>query len=716
MSNNTSTYVTFSALDYKGIDSLSSYALSVTPLKFIPDIPQTKNTGLLWEFGDGTYSYSFSAEKYYKFPGRYNVRLIQYDCNDNATISSDEKTILIYDYYPLTFSIYPAFNYIKCGQISGPIEFKCQYPWYQPKLDIFYSVDDSNDLNFWAISAEKFSHLESYNSFFKKTYNYNLSSYQYEEIDRIVTNVSPVYLKVKDGTIIHTVSNVSGACYAGMEGWTSTYFKSDEVSPKITIDLKYDKTNFKNLYEDDFNYLNNLGLTYETAVSSNTPSDLSITSNGLDGEGYPITSFDIEKIKFYKTKIPFVVKIKDAYNFSVKNFDSMPLSALSIELYYSNEIDNSILIDPSGEVLTDELENVVMVDGAEAYEEVHIISPFQYTLSSLNYTLSSLNSHGGSFRGYLYFDELSSVLTGVKIKVSGSFMNDQNETYSLSGESSSFNLFSPKYYDIFKKNEDYNAEETLKDLRFQEVLIDKNILFEDFLGTILGDENSDYNDIGIKTYEKIANFIQNTEDLDTSELEFLNSMTEMINYNDFFEERYEYPEKVKRLVNLLSIDKSKLLGYKNQFDENLDSRDHLSHDTYGKNTGDRIDPFSYVVRITTPIVAKEKFSEEYVMLNTYQPYEVVGTTTYPLSNYSSDWGWPLVLPTSFSFDDIENYYEFYEYVDGKDNTIVDGVVDFDNDKTTIDYDISQDTLNKSYGVKEHMFVDTLYRTLSLIEV
>jgi len=102
MSNST-IYITFSAIDYKGVDSLSSYALPITPLIFVPDLEDTINTKMVWDFGDGTIAKSFSASKFYEFPGKYTISLIQYDCNNNAMISSVTKTIVIYDYIPLTF-------------------------------------------------------------------------------------------------------------------------------------------------------------------------------------------------------------------------------------------------------------------------------------------------------------------------------------------------------------------------------------------------------------------------------------------------------------------------------------------------------------------------------------------------------------------------------------------------------------------------------------
>jgi hypothetical protein len=129
-------------------------------------------------------------------------------------------------------------------------------------------------------------------------------------------------------------------------------------------------------------------------------------------------------------------------------------------------------------------------------------------------------------------------------------------------------------------------------------------------------------------------------------------------------------------------------------------------------------------------VALEKFSNTYILLNTYRPSTTetipltdefgniltdefgnilgsiyVYTTNYPLSAYSSDWGWPLVLPAVFDFADIEKYYLFFDYVEQYDNTVLDGVLDFDNDRTTV----ALSAVN--VDIFKHMSMDVLYQTL-----
>lgn len=725
---NTTTKIPFSAIDYKGLDSLSSYALSVTPFRFISSTEYTKNTRMVWDFGDGTISKAFSAEKYYKFPGKYLVTLVQYDCNNNAMISSETKTVTIYDYYPLTmvpinyayvvtetgeFVVKDDGGYVlasllnldvKCGQIEGEVQITNTFPAYQPSLDIYYSIRNSDSLNYWDIEDYKFSHLESYHSLFEKIYNYSLSSYQFNEIEKITPVVEEIYIKNDSGQLIRCNPLDSGSCFAGLTGISEFYFKNDTVEDQILLDLFYDKTNYVNPYQPNFKYLNNLGVTLSAVVADNTPTYLSITSNGLDGEKFLIDSFEINPIKYQNVYIPFVVKIKDFFNFSVKNFPQIHLSALDITVVAYGELALAI---ENGELLLTE-------DGEEIYATGTPVplSLSSYDIISLNSTLSA-QSFGGAFRGAIKFPTSDEVLTNIKIQVSGSFTNDQAQTFTLSGESNVFNVYPSNYFDIYKKNENFNATETIKDLRFQETLLDKTVLFDDFIGGILGSDLT-HEEIGIKTYEKIANYVQNTQDLDKCEVDFLESLGAFVNYNDFADEKHVYPEKIKRLVNLLSIDKNKLLGTSNKFRENFDIKGRTSKTEYGRNIGDKIDPFTYIADYLTPIVALEKFSNEYVLLNTYQPVESTLSLVYPLSTYNSDWGWPLVLPVDFTFSDIGKYYEFFEYVDEIDGTVLGGVVDYDNSKTTIGSPIQYSDMYGDNGVIEHMFMDTLYQSLSLV--
>lgn len=735
----TSTTISFSSIDYKGNNSLSSYAIPLTPILFIPNSDElslsvSNSHKVVWDFGDGTLSKSFSATKNYNFPGVYTVNMIVYDCNNNAQISTESKQIYIYDYIPFTFNINNSNSgylidemgsytvspngdkiYIndpilelKCGQITGPFLFNCTYPSYQPTSNIFYSVSGSNCENYWDINHNKFSHLDTYQAIYDRTYNHHLSSFQYVEIDKIEIDSYDVYARLVDNKINICHEGDLGAVLIGRKGSKNIYLKSDKISNNVFWKFSFDKTNnVLPIYRLNTNHLNNLGVTMKLDVVDNPPTKLSITSNGLDGEGYEIESFHVNPIKYYNTKIPFVVKLKNINNFSIKNFDKVQLSSLNINL--TSKILNSF------ELLYDNILLSYNGNGILYSSDETLLSSSDYDIFSLNHTLSAQDS-GGSFRGYITFPSISSnkILKDIIIQISGNFISSQLSSYTLTGESNKFSVYPDNYFDVYKKNENFNAEQTLMDLRFQETMFEKDVLFKNFLGGVLGNENSDHNGLGLKIYEKISNFVSNTQDIDNCEVDNINSLGTMMSYNDINEENYQYPENIKRLLNLTSISKNNLIGTSNKFNQNLDIRGRTSKNEYGINIGDIIDTLTYRVSAGTPIVALEKFSNTYNLLNTYQPISAVGSTVYSLSSYNSNFGWPMVLPLDFTFKDFDKYYLFFEYIEKIDGSFVGGLVDFGNEKTTIDSNISQKDLFIDNGIVDGLFSESLYKSLDLI--
>jgi hypothetical protein len=123
-----------------------------------------------------------------------------------------------------------------------------------------------------------------------------------------------------------------------------------------------------------------------------------------------------------------------------------------------------------------------------------------------------------------------------------------------------------------------------------------------------------------------------------------------------------------------SISKNKLIGYNNKFKENFDIKGFSSKEIFGTNLGDEINTDTYIISAGTPIVALEKFSNRYVLLNTEQPTEETGLSAYMLSGYNANWGWPLVLPDIYQYSDLKKYYLFFEYQSGYENTLVDNTI------------------------------------------
>jgi len=273
---------------------------------------------------------------------------------------------------------------------------------------------------------------------------------------------------------------------------------------------------------------------------------------------------------------------------------------------------------------------------------------------------------------------------------------------------------------INKINENFDQAASYKSYILQESLFDKNILLDDFIGQIVGDYNSPPEVLGKTIYERIANFNANTTDPETCTIESLKSLAQQygLQYYDFTS---GYPSKLRRSVDLLSINHSKLFGSTNQYSQNFG----LSTFRYdlGSNLGGEISIDTGTFVVGQPVVAFEKFSEKYKLIsNTIIPetngVPVVLGEQYPLSGVNYYWGWGLVTGNrAQSGIDIKPYYMFYQYNPYTTNNVVDNVIDFNNPLTTIlPTDNNYQEWNKYGGIMETVLARALYEGLELYKV
>jgi hypothetical protein len=482
--------------------------------------------------------------------------------------------------------------------------------------------------------------------------------------------------------------------------------------------VKDPESNFYNIPDLQFNVLNNISDNIVLGINNNLPpTKLVFSTNGVDGIGVNDTTFGINTINYTNQKIYFVVRLKNVDNFQIKNaprldfYDNTDLYSIGLSCF--DEFDQSV--------------------------NTTFVSKFDKETSL-----------GGFFKGYFLID---TPINNIKLK--GEVLT---ETGTVTGVSNNFNVYDKSgLYDYRKINEDNDQQSNYKNLIFQDILLNKENFFDNFLGTIVGNLSSNPNSLGIKIYEKISNFVSNNSDIDFSNFDSFNSMLDNL---DISVEEYRtiFPPDLKRLVDNLSINLSKQKGQKNQFNQNFDDKGYQNSNFYGLNKGNALPVLTTVLtagRDTSYIVAKENFSGKYKLLNTnilsaYDPrFTDLNSFTYNLSTYNNTWGWGLILPDNLGkrnyiilqrgtkrdflalqdgdrlrtqdFDSfegdistLENFYTFYDYISSTEDSYLQKYIDFDNPNTSVGNLNSFSSYSSDSGVIDELVLNLLtQKTVSL---
>lgn len=361
---------------------------------------------------------------------------------------------------------------------------------------------------------------------------------------------------------------------------------------------------------------------------------------------------------------------------------------------------------------------------------------------SLQYFKSDVDRYGFSSRSIKIPKIVDTITNKIQDKITG--YGDWNgfrhinkyehliaDTVYLEGISNTFSIFNSTSgeYDIRKVNENFDALQQIKSYRFQEYLSNDDRLFDGIIGSALGTLSSNPTELGKLIYEKISNFTDNVANIDSCNLKTLKSMYTMLNEDlyEFTNNNLHLPADVNRLIDLFSIKFSKLKGSRNKFSQNFKDNGYINEDIvanggipiYGINKGKELDFQTTILSAGFNIIAFEKFSETYTILNTdilssaYINFLDGYIKTYHLSSYHPYWGWGLVLPDTYEQNDITKYYKFYEYVDNYDNTQTEGIINWADKYTTISEYI---TSKKQWDdIRENMLVYSLAKGLGVVK-
>ena len=475
---------------------------------------------------------------------------------------------------------------------------------------------------------------------------------------------------------------------------TSSNGVTNRTNNIINIFANFDTTavtdperEYYNLPRNELPVLNQVTASARIKILDNTKIDkIAISTTGIDGIGYTDKTFNLDTNYFKNQIIYFTTRVKTVNNYPAKFVENL---SLVDSLCANTSTNNSIfleLVDSNDTTLT--------------------------TIFSSDFGSLSADTLGGYFKGAFQYNNIGN---NIKIKA-----RVRSNNTIIRGESNLFNIVPAISGKEFRKiNEDNDQRENFVSYLYQPNLRNNPKFFTDFIGQIVGD-SVDPNTLGVKIYEKISNFLLNSNDIDYANIDNLISSLKLIdsNVNKFSE---KYPASLKRIVDFFSVNRSKIKPIKNYFNQSFDNKGRPSTGL-GKNLGSEIsitDTLSGGINFK-PIVAYEKFSERYYLLNTdptsASDFRYLGTNkTFEISSYNTRWGWGLVLPTGIgnftylrdasgnnlvlennfrildqpggkSTSEITEYYTFYEYISSIDNSNLFAFYDDNNINSNLIFD------------------------------
>lgn len=727
--------IQFDVIDYTGTNVLSTYTLDITPLNFIPNFSTSSllssaqsisNNLIHWDFGDGSFSTGITASHVYNWPGSYNVTLTIYDGNGNAYDSSFNPTIQVYDFIPTSLTWQPYSLSALNAKIMGPFTVNVFNSWQSyPALSStgytinFYASGAGGDrINANNFYSNKWSHLRTLNQFFAIENLFN--NQQYVTIDSLSTIQTIIYANIQNNNLQVCAPDDPGAIVAGTTGYCCVYYADDSIKDIITNSPIYlfatiDSSKFHDIFTQRtnlFNYIDYPQIGYQNLApavislqrnsSYYTPATaLAISTTGITGEGTLVAStssiFNIPTICWQNTQIPYVITLKDINNFTTKFYP--PLSSSTANSSAMGLTANNV---QTGIIYYDQYGNIFPLPGVTFVED--FIAP------------GAVQQLGSFYKGYFTSQNtaLSCALTASLVVVDPySITTNTPVTAVLSAISNTFTIYSTGgQYNIAKINENWDMANYYKSLRFQEPLLGYDNFFTTFLGSIVGDINSYPYELGKTIYEKISNFVSNKSDIEYSNVDALLAFCSELSVQ-FEQYSYNYPPQLRRIVDILSIKQQKLWGTQNTYNNNFNNGIKLYTDrSIGSNLGIKLSPSS-IITIGTPIVANEKFSGNYTLVNNISSYYFTNSAV-SLSSYTSDWGWNLIAPNSVTGTAISAYYDFYSYKNVPNNTFYDNLINWSDTLTTLNP--SQSSYNAwsgDNGIMQNIISYELTRGLNL---
>ena len=677
------------------------------------------NKRVVWDFGDGTFGTDLTAKHYYKTPGIYKVTSYFFNNTGGVYKNTVIPTITCYNFIQDTFNVTISSEFLTSGQyiltagrIENPFLITTKSSWQNvtdPETNTtvygLRLLSGTQDYFLQKLDTNKYGHLYPYSSFYDVDYDNN-----FVEVNEAIIETTPIYCTLSSSKVVITTKDAVSSVFCGVSGSKVVYVKDDRPGNReITV------------FKKSFDYNNTLPIIFDCSFLADEITKLAISSNGITGEGKVNNTFDIDSVKYVGQKINFIVTLKDKNNFTIKSninlANSINDAYPNISLYSLNEQGVS---DPTLGTFTTNFSYLSTLTAG------FFRGTFTPSVTANNISIGVITNFGDGtfitlddFGFYISLDDSNTMIT---------LDDSTTPTVTLSTRSSTFTVYpSTGNNRIAKINEDFDFSGTLKDLRYQEFLLDKTVLFDDFLGTAFGVASSEPTSPGKLAYEKIADFTSNNVDVYRSNLQGLLSMNNMVGGRLDVNNTTNFgtPSELKRLVDIFSINHSRIWGSKNSYNENFNNALGIDAETLGVNLGSQLDFFTTVLTsgYDDYIVAYEKFSKTYTKCSTFVSLmstpviSVINSTlsTYALSSYNPTWGWPVMIQEGLSAERIPVYYEFYNYIPTPQNSLYNNVINFNDPYTTLSYNSSSyNDWVKRGGIIEEMLDYVLYTGVGVL--
>jgi hypothetical protein len=385
-----------------------------------------------------------------------------------------------------------------------------------------------------------------------------------------------------------------------------------------------------------------------------------------------------------------------------ENADETALEGISTDargnVYVINSIENKMIVIDSDKFIIKDKFNINPKGFSFSnvgYEENG------HTQIEFNYWSKSAQAQG-DWSGYRWIKKYGND----KLK----YLYNSLSSVFLSGKETNINFYVTNPFDFFKINENYDLTNTIKNLSFQPALKNSTFLFDNVLGSIFGKTPFSHDDIGIAMYEKISNFINNKNDIDTCDVDSLYDILNEVDLdNDDFQ--INFPNNLKNFMNNLSINQSRLIGGYLKDDNNF--KDVSDNGNF--NRGKILNTKTYMVTAGIPVILNTKSLKNYKLIDTGyidQNNNVVVTNNTGLSTYKLS-SLAYILDLGEYWEDL---YEFFEYKPSIYNVNCDNVINWDFEQTLLNKTLSSNNeWVKDEGIIDTIFSYELYKGLGLLK-